>query len=139
MLPMRHPGEQGGRVDCEGPAGRRQVAVMGSRSAQSRFSPIPPRAIDSKTSQPGIAGTKPLDSRFRGNDGNHARRPLCHSPRSGPRFRGEGQAPRKHVLAEAGAGIQKHEQFFGTLHNTSWVRDYMGPRSAQGRPGRGSA
>ena len=31
--------------------------------------------------------------------------------------------PRKPVIP-AQAGIQKREQFFVTLHNTSWVRDY---------------
>ena len=28
------------------------------------------------------------------------------------------------AVIPAEAGIQKHEQFFVTLHNTSWVGDY---------------
>ena len=54
--------------------------------------------------QASAAGTKPLDSRLRGND--------------------EGASRRMIAVIPAQAGIQNREQFFVTLHNTSWVRDY---------------
>ena len=81
-----------------------------SRDRGMRPSPWSEKHLE--PSKASAAGTKPLDSRFlpafagmTGNDGNHAtRRPF---------------------VIPAEAGIQSRERFFVTLHNTSWVREYL--------------
>ena len=61
--------------------------------------------------QASAAGTKPLDSRFRGNDGY-----------AGNDSRRESDVSRSNDVIPAKAGIQKRERFFVTLRNTSWIR-----------------
>ena len=74
-----------------------------SRDRGMRPSPWSKKYLE--PSQASAAGTKPLDSRFRGND--------------------EGASRRMIAVIPAEAGIQSRERFFVTLHNTSWVRDYL--------------
>ena len=61
--------------------------------------------------QASAVGTKPLDSRFRGNDVIRARYVTLTTT-----------VVSSISVIPAKAGIQKRERFFVTLRNTSWIR-----------------